>query len=40
MSTSLMKQDGKQLFEMHGTAMYFGVSTNSLCIVGSSRWTI
>jgi hypothetical protein len=40
MSTWSTKQDGKQLFEMHGIARRSGAITSGLCTVGSSRWTI
>jgi transposase InsO family protein len=38
MSTLSTNEDGKQLFEMHGTARRSSATTSGLCIVGSSRW--
>jgi hypothetical protein len=40
MSTWSMKQDGKQLSEMHGTARRSDTITSGLCIVGNSKWMI
>jgi hypothetical protein len=38
--TLSMKEDGKQLSEMHDTSRRSGATTSGLCIVGSSRWMI
>jgi hypothetical protein len=40
MSTLLMKEEGNQLNEMHGTAGCYDPTTSGLCIVCSSRWMI